>query len=213
MRESTAIVSAGALVALALTSPAAAQLISFEKNWDYGTEINGYYSAGTASDGTSGPNYGVTFTNFLGVSNDAFFTYFLNAPSPQGTAYAQLDGVVNTTAYMNVPAGVTNSLFFYYSSPTTVVGAVRVFSGENGTGALLGTFDLLANDPGTSPLTETGAYTVWTPASLAFAGTARSFDFTGSANVVAFDNITIPAPGAATVLAGAMLFAARRRRV
>lgn len=75
---------------------------------------------------------------------------------------------------------------FFYSSPLSVLGAVRAYSGLNGTGALLGSFDLLAN--------ASGAYDMWTQATLAFAGTAHSFDFTGSANVVGFDNISATAP-------------------
>ena len=187
-----------AALALFATAPAFAGtsfLVDFEKNWAYGEAVDSTYAA-----------LGVTFTNFLGLSNDADFHYFDNAPSALGTASAQLDGVVNTAAYLNVAGGVDNALSFYYASPSDVLGAVKAYSGLNGTGTLLGTFDLSTN----------GNYDNWTQVTFNFAGTAQSFDFTGSANVVGFDNIAaVPeASSAAMLLAGLGLlgFAARRSR-
>jgi len=81
---------AAAFALLVVTAPLASApnvLIDFENNWSYGTDVNGYYAGGTASDSTSGPNRGVSFVNFTGLSNDASFTYYSNAPSPLGVAY------------------------------------------------------------------------------------------------------------------------------
>jgi hypothetical protein len=176
--------------------------VDFEKNWDYTNgDVNDYYSGGTAADGTSGSNLGVSFVGVSGLSNDPNFTYYTNAPSLQGVAYAY------GTAYMNVAAGVDNALSFSYSSLANLSGAVRAWTGLNGTGTLLGSFDLGTNDIGTT-------YDTWTKATFSFAGTAQSFDFTGSANAVAFDNISaVPVPAAAWLFGtGLAMFGAARRR-
>ena len=107
-------------------------------------------------------------------------------PSPLGVAMAQLDGVSNTTAFMNVAGGVDGLLSFFYSTPTDVIGAVKAYSGLNGTGTLLGTFDLTAN---------TSDYSNWTAANFTFSGTALSFDLSATANVAGVDNISaVPEP-------------------
>jgi hypothetical protein len=182
-------------LALGLASPAfaAAPLsVDFEKHWNFGEEVANTYA-------------GVSFTNVLGLSNDANFTYYAGAPSPMGVAFVQLDGIVNTTSFMNVDAGVTGGLSFFYSTPSAATGAIKAYSGLNGTGTLLGTLDLGANS---------ADYTAWNKAVLSFSGTAKSFDLTGAANVVALDNIAaVPEPTSlALMLAGASVLLARRRR-
>ena len=188
---------AAAALALAASAPALAGssfLVDFERDWPYGTDVNGYYAGGTADDGSSGPNRGVSFVNVSGLSNDSFFTYFSGAPSMLGTAFAHTFGT-DDRAFMNVAGGVDNALSFFYASPQSITGAVRAYSGVNGTGSLLGSFNLLAN--------ASNAYDAWTQVTFAFAGTARSFDWTGSANVVGLDNIqaiAAPVPEPSTVL-------------
>jgi hypothetical protein len=166
-----------ALVALA-AAPAIASasvFLDFEQNWAYGEAIDSTYAA-----------QGVTFTNVLGVSNDADFTYYTNAPSSVGTASVQLDGIVNTASYLNVSAGVFgDGLSFFFSTPSAVVGAVKAYSGLNGTGDLLGTLDLVANNDGT--------YSTWTQATVNFTGIAKSFDLSATAGVAGFDNVAINA--------------------
>lgn len=185
-------------LALGLVSPAFAAgslSVDFEKTWAYGTEVGSTYEA----------DQGVVFTNVLGLSNEADFSYFTNAPSPLGVAFVQLDGVTNTTAFMNVAAGVTGGLSLYYASPVAITGAVKAYSGLNGTGSLLGTLNFAANS---------NDYSAWTQAVLTFNGTAKSFDLTGTANLAALDNIAaVPEPGSlALMLAGGALLLARRRR-
>jgi len=179
--------------ALFTASPAFAStsfLVDFEKDWDYAMgDVDDYYNGGTAADGSSGgANLGVSFVNISGLSNDADFTYYSNAPSMQGTAYA------HDSAYMNVAAGVEHVLSFYYASPSDVSGAVKAYSGLNGGGVLLGSFDLAAN--------SSDAYDSWTLATFNFSGTALSFDFSeAGANFVALDNVgAVPVPAAAWLL-------------
>lgn len=179
-------------LALGLASPAfaAAPLsVDFEKNWSYGEEVANTYE-------------GVSFTNVLGLSNDVDFSYFTNAPSPLGVAYVQLDGTVNTAAYMNVAAGVTGGLSFHHAG--TEAATISAYSGLNGTGTLLGTITLAA----------TGDYSTWKQSVLSFAGSAQSFDLTGLNGVAALDNIAaVPEPSSvALLLAGGALLLARRRR-
>jgi hypothetical protein len=168
-----------ALVALA-AAPAIASasvFLDFEQNWEYGQVVDSTYAA-----------QGVTFTNVLGVSNDPanFGYYFNNAPSSQGVAMVQLDGITNTAAFMNVSAGVfSNGASFFFSTPSNVAGAVKAYSGLNGTGDLLGTLDLAANDD--------GSYSTWTQATVNFTGIAKSFDLSATAGLAGFDNVAINA--------------------
>lgn len=198
-----------AALALITATPAFAGapfLVDFEKNWDYGVDVNTYYSGGTAADGSSGSNLGVSFVNMSGLSNDSAFSYYANAPTMLGTAYAYTYAETDK-AYMNVADGVDNTLSFFYASPNAVSGAVVVYSGLNGTGTVLGSFDLAAN--------SSFAYDTWTQKTLTFNGSAKSFDFTASANGVGLDNIAaVPEPETfAMLLAGLGLlgFKARRR--
>jgi len=187
------------LAALALLAASAAPAfagpftVDFEKDWAYGTDVGDTYA-----------NLGVSFVGVGGLSNDADFTYYAGAPSPLGVGYAYTDSLT-TAAFMNVASGVAGSLSFAYSTPTALAGAVKAWSGLNGTGELLGTFDFAA----------TGAdYAAWNVATFSFAGVAKSFDLSGSANVAALDNISaVPEPAPlALMLAGAAALSLRVKR-
>lgn len=195
----SALVSALGLT-LSLSAPASAGtqfVVDFEKSWGYGEAVDATYGVS-----------GVLFSNMLGLSNEPGFNYFSNSPSPQGVGFAQLDFVTNTAAYMNVAEGVVGGLDLFYASPIALTGAVKAYSGLNGTGELLGVFDLAAN--------SSEAYDGWSAASFGFNGRALSFDFTGAANIAAFDNISaLPEPGQLALLlaaGGGMLIASRRHR-
>ncbi len=182
-------------------------VVDFEKSWDYANgDVDGYYAGGFAADGTAGPNRGVSFVNFSGLSNDPSFPFYAGAPSSLGVAYGHTFETTDRVL-MNVAGGVGQALSFFYSTPSAVVGAVRAYSGLDGTGTLLGTFDLAANSA------DYGAFTL---ATFGFSGYAQSFDFTAAANLVDFDNIGAAAvPESETLLlvgVGAVAFALRRRR-
>jgi hypothetical protein len=67
--------------------------------------------------------------------------------------------------------GVDGWLGFSYASTASLTGAIRAYSGLNGTGTLLGSFDFAAN---------TNDFTQRTAASLGFNGLAKSFDLSAS---------------------------------
>jgi hypothetical protein len=185
--------AAAAAFSTAPAMAAAPPLIDFENSWSYGAPIDEFYASS-----------GVSFTNFFGLSNNdglgglAGGDYYAGAPSPLGTAY------VSAGAFMNVAAGVENNLSFFYSTPVALTGAVKAWSGLNGSGSLLGTFDFGVTD---------SAYSVWQQAAFSFTGTALSFDFSG-AELAGLDNISaVPEPETfALLLAGLGLVAASVRR-
>ena len=181
-------------LALGLTSSAfaAAPLsVDFEKTWDFGQAVDDTYAAA-----------GVSFVNVIAFSNSATDTFYSNAPSPLGVATAQLDGITNTAAYMNVAAGVQGGLSFHYAG--TDMFTVNAYSGLNGTGSLLGSVTVNA----------TGGYDSWKQTVLGLTGTAKSFDLSGTNGVAALDNISaVPEPSSiALLLAGGALVLVRRRR-
>jgi hypothetical protein len=141
----------------------------------------------------------------LAIQND-FDTYFSNSPSNVGVMTA-----VGADAAMNVAAGFTGTASFFYSSLEAVT--VGVYSGLNGTGTLLGSFELSANaDLGCSD----SAFCNWTETSLSFNGVAKSIAFGAAADVAGFDNVTIsavPEPSQAIMLAlGLSVIGARSLR-
>ena len=90
--------------------------------------------------------------------------------------------VFDSSAFINVAAGVDSTLYFSYASPTAVVGALKAYAGANGSGALLGSIDLAANSG--------AGYDAWTTQAVSFSGTALSFDLGARANAVALDNVS-----------------------
>ena len=175
--------------------------VDFERNWDFGAPVDNFYAA-----------QGVSFTNVLGLSNSDDLGplvgggYYANAPSPLGIAFVQLDGAVNTSSFMNLSNGADGNLSFFYSTPTALVGAIKAYSGLNGSGDLLGSFDFVSTDDG---------FSVWQPSTFTFAGRALSFDLTGALGA-GLDNISaVPEPETlALMLAGLGMvgFSVRRQR-
>ena len=183
---------ASTLLLIAASTLVSAQNLTFE-GLQNGEPIGGYYNGATGGLGSGpGPNFGVTFApNALAViRNDAGGTgNFRNNPSGITT----MSFTAGVGAFMNVPAGFTTGFSFFYS--TSQVGSVRVFSGVDGTGTLLATIPLPANNSGFQ--CNVGAppsfFCNWSPTGVSFVGTAMSVDFGGTANQIGFDNITLAA--------------------
>jgi len=99
---------------------------------------------------------------------------------------------------MNVPAGFDTGFSFYYTSPF-YAGTVTVYSGLDATGSVLATLNLPTTPSGGSPECTYGAYCPFEPFGVTFSGTAMSVNFSGVADQIGFDNITLgsgtPTPG------------------
>lgn len=167
-----------ALASCMVAAPAAASVIvlDFEGVCDH-CAVGDYYN-----------DLGVSFNaNTLAmVDSDAGGSgNFANEPTPDTVLF-----FLNGSAILNYAAGFTDGFSFYYTASSAAT--VTVWSGLNATGDLLGSIYLPVNfnangcqgDP-------TGVYCNWNIGELAFADTARSIDFSGTANYVAFDNITL----------------------
>ena len=204
-----------ALMLMAGPAKAAPVVLTFEGLGDL-EPVNNYYDGGYGGNGSGpGPNYGITFGSDSlalidqtsgGSGNTG------NDPSPH-TVLVFLSGPGDV---MDVAAGFNTGFSFYYAVPF-YTGSVTVWSGMDGTGTLLGSINL--------PLTPDGSpynYSVWEPAGVAFAGTAMSAIFSGTANYIVFDNITlgsstpgVPEPSSMVLIGiggiGLFLFDRRRR--
>ena len=203
---------AAAALAFFVAAPAFAgnnTLLDFETVTSFAS-ISQYYNAGADGAGNIGPALGVSFgADAMGLANDVLGPYFSHAPSPIGVM-----APVGADSTMNVPIGFTGALSFYYSSSDSVSNGVQVWSGANGSGTLLASFNLAANAQ--SGGCSDSPYCHFDLASASFAGTAHSVTFGNAVTAAAFDNVSITAvPEPATVLlmtAGLGVLAVARRR-
>jgi hypothetical protein len=164
--------------------------------------IQNFYNGGTSSVGTSGPNFGISFSsnaqaiclNTPGVTCSNTSRGGLGDPASQLGALFFLSG---GSTFMNVSGGFTTGFSFNYTA-ISVPGSVSVFSGLNGTGALLATLAIPTTPSGPCP-TVSGAFCPFLPDGIAFSGTAESVAFSGVANQIVFDDVTFgsstPGPG------------------
>jgi hypothetical protein len=218
------VLAASAAFGLAVAAPTAeaAIVLTFEGLQDQ-EAVQNFYNGGTGSLGSSGPNYGISFgpNALAGIDSDAGGTgNFGGEPSPSTVL-----GFLSGSALLNAPAGgFTTGFSFYYSSPF-FTGTVNIYDGANATGNLLASINLPVTPYAGAP-DPNGEFSPFVPVGVAFAGTALSIDFGGTANQIGFDDITfgsvtpgvIPEPGTLALLgpmlAGGLagLASVRRRR-
>lgn len=167
---------------------------------------------------TTPRNYGVAFSsNALGVvDSDVGGTGNIGGEPSPSTALVFTSG---TAARMNVINGFTTRLSFFYSMPD-FPGVVTIWGGLNGTGKQLAQINLALTPQNGAP-DPTGYYSPFVAQTVAFQGIARSVDFGGATNYIAYDDITlgnvlpaaqVPTPALLPGLIGLGVGAWRKRR-
>lgn len=165
-------------------------------------QIREFYNGGTGSQGSSGINYGVSFSpNSLAIVQGAPGSNIGGLPTPVTGAFF-LSGSTSTFT-MNVANGFSTGFSFFYSAPFQP-GVVKIYDGLNATGNLLGSINLPLTPNGASvPGCNSKNFCPFKSADglpgLAFNGIAKSVDFGGTVNQIVFDDIKITLAPTTTV--------------
>jgi hypothetical protein len=182
--------------------------------------IMSYYNGGLGGFGSGpGPSYGITFgADSLAIISGAAGGTGNFSGSPSGTTIAFfLSGAGDV---MDVPVGFDTGFSFFYSA-VVYPGSVTVWDGLDGAGTLLATLDLPVTPSGGAPECTYGSYCPWFPIGVPFSGTAESVVFSGTANYIGFDNITlgastpegqVPEPGTMALFGSGLAFLRMMRR-
>jgi hypothetical protein len=210
--------------ALVTSAKASTVVLTFEGLGDEET-VNNYYNGGLGGSGSGpGPNYGITFeSNALAIisNQDGGSGNFAGNPSGDTIVFF----LTGTGDVMNVAGGFTTGFSFFYSAINNP-GTVTVYSGLDATGTVLATLNLPTTPSNAgNAVCQSDQFCPFSPFGVTFAGTAMSVDFSGVANQIGFDNITLgsstpggmsPEPATYALMGGGLvaagLFRSRRRR-
>ncbi len=169
------------------TAMAQTRMIDFEDLQNY-EKILSHYDGGYSSKGFDpGPDYNIDFGESalsLVDSDVGGSGNFGGEPSGETVLFW-----VSGSAVMNVMDGFSNGFSFYYASPM-YEGTVTIYDGPDATGQVLATM-VLPLTPFNGAPDPTGTHSPFLPYGVAFEGVARSVDFSGTANQIAFDNLTL----------------------
>lgn len=172
-----------------LNAHAATIVLNFE-GLDDQESIDEFYNGGTSSNGNSGPNLGIGFSNntLSIIDQDAGGTgNFGGEPSPSTIMFF----LTGASAIMNVAAGFDTGFSFFYSAINNP-GSVDVFDGLNGTGNLLATLNMPVTPFNGAP-DPTGQFSPLVAIGVGFTGIAQSVSFSGVQNQIGFDDVTFGA--------------------
>ena len=141
--------------------------------------IDQFYDGGKGSLGSGpGPNFGLTFTSTaqtITSGSKGGSGNFINNPGKFPVMFFQKGNNVT----ISLANGVDTGVYFYYSALQT--GQFTVYSGANGTGNILASVSLPANNTGCT----TYKMCVWTRIVVPLSATANSIVFSGVANNLA----------------------------
>lgn len=174
--KTVSILGLAAMAAISAT-PATASVVTLNFDGvanDDMTQVDGFYNGGTSGAGNVGIDYGIAFTP------NAWALNIYNGMSEPNPGIALF--IPGGTTAINYAAGFDTGFSFVYAS--MMIGTVKVYDGLDGTGNLLATIDLANN------YSSSCGYCRWDEAGASFAGIAKSVDFTGGADFVAYDNMT-----------------------
>lgn len=181
-------------------------------------QVLGFYNGGVSSDGTSGTNFGIGFTdNALAICLNTLSVQCSNTsrggqgnPTSDKGALFFLSGA---ETFMNVPAGFDTGFSFFYTA-INQGGSISVYDGLGGTGNLLATLALPTTQSGPCPGFGAG-FCPFFADGIGFSGTAHSVSFAGVANQIVFDDITfgsvtpggnpVPEPASLVLLAAGIV--------
>jgi len=164
--------------------------------------VGDFYNGGLSSDGTTGTNFGISFSdnaqaiclNTIGISCSNTSRGGLGDPNSQLGALFFLQG---EQTYMNKVSGFDTGFSLFYTA-INVPGSLSVYDGLNGTGNLLASLDLPTTLSGCDPGYGAG-FCPFVPVGVAFLGIAQSISFSGVADQIVFDDVTFgsvtPGPG------------------
>lgn len=159
--------------------------------------IQDFYNGGSASNGQSGEDYGIYFSdsalavclNELGGDS---FSCSNASRGGEGNASSAQTGLFfddSTDAFINVADGFSDFFSFFYAGFRT--GTIQLFDDFNGTGNLLHSIELSALTVSIDCLLDYGAG--FCPFSLlqsSFTGVAKSISFSDVATDFLFDDLT-----------------------
>lgn len=223
----TITLAAGAALGLAVatvhSASAAPIVLTFDQlNSTVNEQPLNYYAGGLGGAGTGpGPNYGITFSpnTITGCTHPSACANTNSAGNPSGSNIIYfVSGAADT---MNVAGGFTTGFSFFYSAAFNP-GVINVYDGLNATGNIIATLNLPINATGGAGACLGQYFCPYTPIGVTFAGTAMSVDFGGTADQIAFDDITlgsstpggVPEPASLALFGGSLLglgLIARRR--
>jgi hypothetical protein len=188
--------------------------------------IQSFYDGGMSSQGTSGTNYGISFSSNAqaiclntpgNVCSNTSRGGFGDPNSQRGGLFF-LSG---SDTFMDDPAGFTSGFSLEYVAANEG-GSLGVYSGVDGTGTLLASINLPVDADSGVCYSGSGTFCPFSPVGVDFAGTAESIDFAGVENQIVFDDVTFgsstvgggtPEPATwATMLAGLAATGAMLRR-
>jgi PEP-CTERM motif len=157
------------------------------------TSIGGFYNGGVSGAGTTGPNYGISFSSNADVLCLNSLTVSCSNTSRGGLAPTSAEGglvfLSGSSTDVDVAKGFTTGFSFEYAEPNTAGGSVSVYSGLDGTGTQLANINLSLT-PSTCAAGYGAAYCPFLPVGVTFSGVGESIVFGGVANFVVFDDVT-----------------------